>query len=109
MKSCKIDRILWEMRAMSCFALSFCERMYSYPLRPGGDLFFFPKQVCTLFVWGDLDREQISVFDLNSDEINRSVHYVYTSYFRAKEEVMKIALVEIRTHDNKRDVHESDA
>ena len=28
---------------------------------------------------------------------------------RAKEEVMKIALVEIRTHNNKRDVHESDA
>ena len=26
---------------------------------------------------GDLDREQISVFDLNSDEINRSVHYVH--------------------------------
>ena len=40
-------------------------------------IFFFPKQVCTLFVWGDLDREQISVFDLNSDEINRSVHYVH--------------------------------
>ena len=37
----------------------------------------FPKQDCTLFVWGDLDREQISVFDLNSDEINRSVHYVH--------------------------------
>ena len=30
-------------------------------------------------------------------------------FFRAKKEVMKIALVEIRTHDNKRDVHESDA
>ena len=26
-----------------------------------------------------------------------------TSYFRAKKEVMKIALVEIQTHDNKRD------
>ena len=37
MKSCKIDRILWEMRAtcMSCSVLSFCERMHSYPLRPG--------------------------------------------------------------------------
>ena len=39
--------------------------------------FSFSKQYCTLFVWGDLDREQISVFDLNSDEINRSVHYVH--------------------------------
>ena len=28
-KSCKIDRILWEMRAMSCFVLSFCARMHS--------------------------------------------------------------------------------
>ena len=34
-KSCKIDRILWEIRAMSCFMLSFCERMHLYPLRPG--------------------------------------------------------------------------
>ena len=41
---------------------------------PGHD--FFPKQDCTLFVWDNLDREQISVFDLNS-EINRSVHYVH--------------------------------
>ena len=40
-KSCKIDRILWEMRAMSCFVLSFCERMHSYPLRPGP--FIVPK------------------------------------------------------------------
>ena len=32
---CKIYRILWEMRAMSCFVLSFCERMHSSPLRPG--------------------------------------------------------------------------
>ena len=48
------------------------------PLRwPAGREFSFPKQYCTLFVWGDLDREQISVFDLNSDEINRSVHYVH--------------------------------
>ena len=43
---------------------------------PGGE-FSFLKQYCTLFVWGDLEREQISVFDLNSDEINRSVHYVH--------------------------------
>ena len=28
-KSCKIDRFLWEMSAMSCFVLSFCERMHS--------------------------------------------------------------------------------
>ena len=35
MKSCKIDRILWEMRAMSCFVLSFCECMHSYPVRSG--------------------------------------------------------------------------
>ena len=41
MKSCKIDWILWEMRAMSCFVLSFCERMHSYPLRPGP--FIVPK------------------------------------------------------------------
>ena len=40
-KSCKIDRILWDMRAMSCFVLSFCERMHSYPLRPGP--FIVPK------------------------------------------------------------------
>ena len=44
---------------------------------PRPRIFFFPKQVCTLFVWDDLDREQISVFDLNSDEIYRSVHYVH--------------------------------
>ena len=42
-----------------------------------GGAFSFPKQYCTLFVWGDFDREQISVFDLNSDGINRSVHYVH--------------------------------
>ena len=42
--------------------------------------FSFPKQYCTLFVWSDLDREQISVFDLNSDEINRSVHYNYVHH-----------------------------
>ena len=47
---------------------------------PAGE-FSFPKQYCTLFVWGDLDREQISVFDLNSDEINRSVHYVHHKIF----------------------------
>ena len=46
------------------------------PRLPGGE-FSFPKQYCTLFVRGDLDREQISVFDLNSDGINRSVHYVH--------------------------------
>ena len=40
-KSCKIYRTLWEMRAMSCFVLSFCERMHSYPLRPGP--FIVPK------------------------------------------------------------------
>ena len=40
-KSCKIDRFLWEMCAMSCFVLSFCERMHSYPLRPGP--FIVPK------------------------------------------------------------------
>ena len=34
-KSCEMDQILWEMRAMSCFVLSFCERMHSSPLRPG--------------------------------------------------------------------------
>ena len=34
-KSCKMYRFLWEMRAMSCFVLSFYERMHSYPLRPG--------------------------------------------------------------------------
>ena len=45
--------------------------------RGGGGEFSFPKQYCTWFVWGDLDREQISVFDLNSDEINHSVHYVH--------------------------------
>ena len=28
-KSCKIDRILWGMHAMSCFVLSFCERMHA--------------------------------------------------------------------------------
>ena len=31
-KSCKIDRIVWEMHAMSCFVLSFCECMHAYPL-----------------------------------------------------------------------------
>ena len=30
-KSCKIDRIVWKMHAMSCFVLSFCERMHLYP------------------------------------------------------------------------------
>ena len=40
-KSCKIDRILWEMHAMSCFVVSFCERMHTYPLRPGP--FIVPK------------------------------------------------------------------
>ena len=40
-KSCKIDRILWEMHAMSCFVLSFSERMHSYPLCPGP--FIVPK------------------------------------------------------------------
>ena len=34
-KSCKIDRILWEMHVMSGFVLYFCERMHAYPLRPG--------------------------------------------------------------------------
>ena len=29
----------------------------------GARIFVSPKQYCTLFVWGDLDREQISVFD----------------------------------------------
>ena len=48
-------------------------------------------------------------YDLNSDEINRSVHYVHHILEQKKKLVMKIALVEIRTHDNKRDVHESDA
>ena len=45
-KSCKIDRILWEMRAMSCFVLSFCERMHSYPLAPGAHSLYRkpPKQ-----------------------------------------------------------------
>ena len=56
--------------------------MYHRRQRPGRE-FSFPKQYCTLFVWGDLDREQISVFDyislygVNSDGINRSVHYVH--------------------------------
>ena len=34
-KSYKIDRIVWDMHAMSCFVLSFChvcERMHAYPL-----------------------------------------------------------------------------
>ena len=44
-KSCKIDRILWEMRAMSCFVLSFCERMHAYPMRPGP--FIVPKSFKT--------------------------------------------------------------
>ena len=31
-KSCKIDRIVWEMHAMSSFGLSFCECMHAYLL-----------------------------------------------------------------------------
>ena len=31
-KSCKIDRIVWEMHALSSFGLSFCECMHAYPL-----------------------------------------------------------------------------
>ena len=31
-KSCKIDWTVWKMHAMSCFVLSFCERMHAYPL-----------------------------------------------------------------------------
>ena len=31
-KSCKIDRIVWEMHAMSSFGFSFCECMHAYPL-----------------------------------------------------------------------------
>ena len=33
-KSCKIDQIVWKMHAtcMSCFVLSFCERMHACPL-----------------------------------------------------------------------------
>ena len=31
-KSCKIDRIEWEMHVMSSFGLSFCECMHAYPL-----------------------------------------------------------------------------
>ena len=40
-RSCKINRIQWEMRAMSFFVLSLCERMHSYPLCPGS--FIVPK------------------------------------------------------------------
>ena len=29
-KSCKIDRIVWKMCAMSCFVLCFCEQMHVY-------------------------------------------------------------------------------
>ena len=57
-------------------ATPFYHRVASRASQPGCE-FSFPKQYCTVFVWGDLDREQISVFDLNSDEINRSVHYVH--------------------------------
>ena len=48
-----------------------------------GRKFAFPKPYSHLFVWGDLDREQISVFDyislygVKSDGINRSVHQVH--------------------------------
>ena len=31
-KSCKIDRIVWEIHALSCFMHSFSERMQVYPL-----------------------------------------------------------------------------
>ena len=31
-KSSKIDWIVWKMRAMSCFVLSFCERMHAFAL-----------------------------------------------------------------------------
>ena len=35
--------------------------------------------------------------------------YIMYIIFKSKKKVMKIALVEIRTHDNERDVLESDA
>ena len=56
----------------------------------------FPNRSALYFFWGDLGREQYqSLYGVNSDGINRSVHCVHC----VQRNVMKIALVEIRTHD----------
>ena len=39
-----------EMHAMSCFVLSFCERMHAYPLRPGHSLYRNPPNKTSCWI-----------------------------------------------------------